>query len=251
MAETLNTYQPQPAESQAHVNEMVKKADNLSNTETQEGRPDWLPEKFNSAEDMAKAYSQLENKMANPDDGQAGEAPEELSEARDAVEGLGLNFDDMTTEFSEQGGLTEDTYQKLADAGIPSNVVDAFIDGQMAVANNVRNDAFGLVGGEENYTGMVEWAAQNLSEQAVGAYNNAIDGSDPNAAKLAIQGLHTQYRMETGTEPSLISGQAASTSSGAFNSVAELTAAMGDPRYGRDPAYRQTVQDRLARSSVF
>ena len=136
MAETLNTFQPQPAESQAHVNEMVKKADNLSNTETQEGRPDWLPEKFNSAEDMAKAYSQLENKMATPDE--TTEAPEELSEARDAVEGLGLNFDDMTTEFSEQGGLTDDTYQKLADAGIPSNVVDAFkpleINGKLKVS---------------------------------------------------------------------------------------------------------------------
>jgi len=251
MAETLNTYQPQPAESQAHIDEMVKKADNLSNTETQESRPDWLPEKFNSVEDMAKAYSELENKMATPNSEQSDEAPEALAEAKDAVEGLGLDFDAMTNEFTEQGGLTEETYQKLQEAGIPSNVVDAFIDGQMAVADNIRNDAYALVGGEDSYTGMIEWAQQNLSEQAVGAYNNAIDGSDPNAAKLAIQGLHAQYRMETGTEPSLITGQAASTSSGAYNSVAELTAAMGDPRYGRDPAYRQQVQDRLARSSVF
>jgi len=249
MAETLNTFQPQPAENQAHIDEMVKKADNLSNPEPQEGRPDWLPEKFNSAEDMAKAYSQLETKMASPED--TSEAPEEIAEAREAVEGLGLDFNAMTEEFSAEGGLTEDTYKKLQDAGIPSNVVDAFIDGQMAVADNIRNDAFSLVGGEDNYTGMVEWAGQNLSEQAIGSFNNAIDGSDPHASKLAIQGLHAQYRMDTGSEPSLITGQAASTSSGAFNSVAELTQAMGDPRYGRDPAYRKTVSDRLARSSVF
>ena len=32
-----------------------------------EERPDWLPEKFKNAEDMAKAYGELESKLGSQD----------------------------------------------------------------------------------------------------------------------------------------------------------------------------------------
>ena len=156
----------------------------------------------------------------------------------------------MTNEFWENNGLSDATYDKLAAAGIPSEVVDAFIDGQMAVADQMRNEAFNMVGGEQQYVEMVEWAQNNLSENEINAYNQAVESGDPNATKLAISGLQAQYRMDNGQEPNLISGEAVSASSGAFQSVAELTAAMADPRYSRDPAYRKQVSDKLARSSV-
>ena len=34
--------------------------------EVQSDRPEWLPEKFKSAEDMAQAYSELEKKLGQP-----------------------------------------------------------------------------------------------------------------------------------------------------------------------------------------
>ena len=34
-------------------------------SELSEDRPEWLPEKFQSAEDMAKAYAELENKQSS------------------------------------------------------------------------------------------------------------------------------------------------------------------------------------------
>jgi len=36
----------------------------------------------------------------------------------------------------------------------------------------------------------------------------------------------------------------------AFRSQAEVVAAMSDPRYDRDPAYRQDLYDKLERSNV-
>lgn len=255
MAEAVNTYQEPEAEDPAHIEAMLKKAEGLSAkqeeelpTETdQESRPEWLPEKFKSAEEMAKAYSELETKLSEGDQ----KPPEDAEEAaREAVENVGLDFDSMTAEFSENDGLTDETYQKLEDAGIPSYLVDQFIDGQKAVANQMRTEVFAQVGGEQEYSNMIEWAATNLEESAINSFNDAIDSGDPNAAKLAISGLHAQYRMDNGSEPSLITGQAANTSSGAFSSVAELTAAMSDPRYGRDPSYRKAVADKLAKSSV-
>lgn len=247
MAEQVNTYEAQAPEDQGYIDKMLDKVNASTDVaeESQEGRPEWLPEKFQSPEDMAKAYSELENKLSTP---QETEAAEET--AREVVEDAGLDFESMSQEFWNNEGLSDETYDKLAAAGIPSEVVDQFIDGQMAVTNQLRQESFNTVGGEQNYNDMVEWAQNNLSDQEIGAYNAAVESGDPNATKLAIQGLNAQYRMDNGQEPNLISGEASSASSGAFQSVAELTAAMADPRYNRDPAYRKSVSDKLSRSSV-
>lgn len=258
MVETLNTYEEPKAEDQEYIDKMVSKVDGQKPTAEeidtpQDSRPEWLPEKFQTAEDLAKAYSELEAKMGNTQEQQkenVEEQPNTEEAAREAVENQGLDFDAMTNEFWENEGLSDATYEKLNAAGIPNEMVDAFIDGQMAVATQMRAEAFNMVGGEKAYTDMVEWAQNNLSEQEVNAYNDAVESGDPNATKLAISGLNAQYRMDNGQEPNLISGEAANASSGAFQSVAELTAAMADPRYNRDSAYRQEVANKLARSSV-
>ena len=36
--------------------------------DNQAARPDWLPEKFNSPEDLAKSYTELEKKLSAPKD---------------------------------------------------------------------------------------------------------------------------------------------------------------------------------------
>ena len=47
----------------------------------------------------------------------------------------------------------------------------------------------------------------------------------------------------------MLTGKAARTLDG-FRSQAEVVAAMNDPRYDNDPAYRQDVYDKLERSNV-
>ena len=108
-----------------------------------------------------------------------------------------------------------------------------------------------MVGGQESYAEMVQWAAENLSESEIDAYNTNVESGDMSLANFAVQGLAARYRSEVGSEPTLVQGDAASSSSGAFQSVAELTSAMRDPRYGKDPAYRSAVAEKLSRSNVF
>ena len=58
MAEQLNTYQGETQEDPNYQKEMVEKAEAAIQppaTEEVQDRPDWLPEKFNTPEDMAKA----------------------------------------------------------------------------------------------------------------------------------------------------------------------------------------------------
>jgi hypothetical protein len=251
MAEALNTYQEETPESQEHIQAMLDK----ERTETEE-RPDWLPEKFKSAEEMAKAYSALESKLGQPK--QQEETTEEVevtgnesaSDVAQLLDDKGLDFDVFQQEYAENGGLSEDAYQALQEAGFPRSMVDSWVAGQDALAAQMTAQMYEVAGGGEQYAQMVQWAADNLPDNEVNAYNATMESGDPNMIRLAVQGLNARYRSEA--EPTLMQGGTGAVSSGGkFESTAELTAAMSDPRYAKDPAYRQSVADKLAKSSLF
>jgi len=253
MAEALNTYQEPAPESQEHINKMLEK---VAGTERDPERPEWLPEKFKSPEDMAKAYSALESKLGQPQrEEEVSEEVQELvsadaSEISEVLGANGIDFDVLQQEYQELGGLSEDAYAALEEAGFPEAVVDQWIAGQQAISQQVQTEMFSLVGGQEQYQELVGWAADALPEAEIDAFNATMATQDPNMIRLAIQGLNARYRSEAA--PSLLQGGTGPVSTGGkFESTAELTAAMSDPRYAKDPAYRQQVSDKLARSSLF
>tara|TARA_R110000803_G_scaffold98982_1_gene167047 strand:+ start:204 stop:956 length:753 start_codon:yes stop_codon:yes gene_type:complete len=248
--ETVNTYE-ETVEDGQHTLDMLEKAEGLDNPEASD-RPEWLPEKFNSVEDMAQAYESLEQKLGSQDEEEYEEELEddELESIVDGLEEEGIDFDSLSQEFAELGGLTEDSYDSLVEAGIPRSMVDQFIDGQMAVATQMQQEAFEQVGGQEAYEDMVSWASDNMQEASIDAFNNAVNSGNIETANLAIQGLHAQYRSVNGSEPSLVMGETKSVTGGVFDSAAQLTQAMRDPRYESDSAYRQQVASKLSRSNI-
>ena len=48
----------------------------------------------------------------------------------------------------------------------------------------------------------------------------------------------------------MIDGDSVNISADAFESVAQITEAMNDPRYATDPAFRKKVEDKIARSTA-
>jgi hypothetical protein len=64
--ETVNTYE-ETVEDGQHTLDMLEKAEGLDNPEASD-RPEWLPEKFNTVEDMASAYESLEQKLGSQDE---------------------------------------------------------------------------------------------------------------------------------------------------------------------------------------
>ena len=52
------------------------------------------------------------------------------------------------------------------------------------------------------------------------------------------------------TQQNLFEGDVNVTNTDTYGSVAQVTEAMNDTRYSKDPAYRKEVEDKLARSSV-
>lgn len=251
MAEAVNTYEEPKPESQEHVDAMLDKVEKSQDAGNE--RPDWLPEKFKSPEDMAKAYSQLESKMGSNEENtdteeySGSETPNQVNELLDD---RGLDFDVFQQEYAELGGLTEDAYEALEKAGFPPEMVDSWIEGQNAVAEKMTTEIKSVVGGEAEYDTLMEWASQNLPEQDIDAYNATMESQNPDMIRLAVQGLNARYRSEG--EPNLVQGGTGqATTGGSFESTAELTAAMNDPRYDKDPAYRQQVANKLRKSRLF
>lgn len=223
-------------------------------------RPSWLPEKFKTPEDLARAYDELQRKLgqqppkteATTEAPKTEDAPQATQEsAKDALAASGLDYDAFSREFAEAGTLSDDSYERLNKAGIPRDVVDAYIEGQRAVAAGVRNEVLATVGGEQTYTDMVQWAAANMSKAEIDAFNSVVDGRDKGQVMLAVQGLKARYEAANGSNPKLINGSTTGNSGAVFRSTAELTAAMRDPRYRTDSAYRADVEQRLSRSNIF
>ena len=228
--------------------------------EEQESRPEWLPEKFKSAEDMAKAYSELEKRMSSPSK-EAETAPEigdllqeeaeSVKETKSTEEPKSRDFSKYSEEWADKGELSENSFKELSEMGIPKEVVNRYIEGVEAVQTRQVAEVYNSVGGEENYKAMVDWAANNLSKEEIDAYDSIVSDKDTTSARLAAKGIWAQYVSQNGKAPKLIGGsQSMSGSTSAFRSTAEVVTAMSDSRYATDPAYRRDVEKRLEISDV-
>lgn len=255
--ENLSTYEEQ-GENPEHTQAMIEKGEQLeaNNNPDIPERPDWLPEKFKSAEQMAEAYAQLEQKMGSGNQEQAEETSEtpppraNATEVVEALDNVGIDFDSLQQEYNEQGGLSETAYNALEEKGFSKDLVDTWIKGQEASNAEYQSAVYNTVGGEESYREMITWAADNMSPQEIAAYDRAVDSGDLDMVKLAVSGLQQKYQAVEGSDPSLIGGQSANSTGGTYDSWAQVTTDMRDPRYESDPAYRQQVTSKLGRSQL-
>lgn len=219
-------------------------------------RPSWLPEKFKSPEDMAKAYSELEKKQSSTEKPAPAKTPDPKApaqtDAQKAVADAGLDFDALTKEYAEKGELSKDTLAKLEAKGIPQATVSAYVEGQKAVAEQRNARLMDTVGGKEGFEAINQWATANLSAEELQAANAALAGSEQQA-KLVLEGIKSRYQAAVGTDGSRVTGSTVPQVSGvkAYASNAEIVSAMNDPRYGKDPAYRASVEQRLAATNLF
>lgn len=219
-------------------------------------RPAWLPEKFQSPEDLAKAYSELEKKIGQPKQEEPPKATEEKpaegqkTEAEKTVEKAGLDYSALQDEFHKTGALSAETFTKLEAAGIPKGMVEDYIKGQVAIANQLTSEVHTAAGGKESYEGMLKWAATGLSAGEQEAFNKAMDYGTIDEIRLAVSGLAAKFSAANGSEPKLLGGTNTVAVGDVFRSNAELIQAMSDPRYAKDEAYREDIKQKLARSNI-
>jgi hypothetical protein len=229
------------ATSENDANVEVRSNDN-TNKSTDEVRPEWLPEKFGNAEELAKAYSELEKKFSTGKE-QQPEVKEETNQTNNSLE-------PYYKEFADAGTLSEKSYTDLEKMGLDKNLVDGYIAGQKAIAEAEVKQVQSIVGGEENYKQLLDWSTKNLNEAEATAFNELLDTGSIEQIKLAVSAIANRAGISGQEKPTMFEGDTTASTADAFESIAQVTQAMNDPRYDKDPAYRKQVEMKIARSSV-
>jgi len=225
-----------------------------------EDRPEWLPEKFQTAEDMAKAYGALESKLGAgaDDDNEESTNEEETNETTDDTEenpsditATQTLIEDASKEFHKnEGALKDETYEALAKAGLSREIVDSYARGQAALQENEGAQIKSAANGD--YDAMVEWADKTLSDEEHNTFTETVNNGPVDQAKLVVSGMYARYKAETGgSQPKLVTGNTTGTSTMPYQSMQEVSRAMQDPRYkSGDKAYHAEVDRRLAVSNI-
>jgi len=223
-----------------------------------------LAGKYKSAEDLEQAYLSLQKKLGQEetDYEESDEGYEEEEESDEEVfdDAPAVNLINEASEeyYANDGQLSEETISRFSEMS-SQDLVNAYLEIQAnnpqaqqsvemseAQVNSVQNAA----GGEANYNQVIEWAASNLPDAQINAFDSVVDSGNPAAIGIAFQGLQRQYEESNGYEGRMLQGKPSSSSGAIYRSQAELVAAMGDPRYDNDPAYRADVIQKLEQSDL-
>lgn len=215
-----------------------------------------LAGKYKNAEELENAYLELQKKLGEgsdePEEGEMEEQEEvEIDPATDMLTAA-------SAEFAETGEITQETFDQLAEMD-SADLLAAYMslqEGNPAPAQAADltdadvNELKASVGGEEAYDQITNWAAEALSDAELDAFNATIENGSLAQIQMIMAGLQARYQAVNGYEGRQLQGKPPSSSGDAFRSQAEVVEAISDPRYDRDPAYRNDVLMRLERSDI-
>ena len=275
MSETL-TVDPTPeaevADSVEGISLSPEEQDSLQvGEQIQEQTEQLYAGKYKSAEELEKAYGELQKKLGDQgsnDSGETGEpedsaqveseeTPEETEETAQSSPAVEL-ITSASEEFDNKGTLTAETLDKFSSMS-SQDLVKAYMELQASapadstpqvadISDSQINEVKNFAGGEDSYNQMVGWASDNLDPQSIEAFDSIVNTGSVDAIKLAVSGLRSQYEAANGYEGTMVTGKAPTNTKDVYRSQAELVAAMSDRRYDNDPAYRQDVIAKLERS---
>jgi hypothetical protein len=210
-----------------------------------------LAGKYENAEQLEKAYIELEKKLGSQDKSEdiSEDKPDEKTNILDQLWNEAESGQKFKKETLEE--LTKMKAGELAQMHLKyRQEVTKNGVGPKELSEQDITELKGVVGGPDNYNNMMQWANQNLREGEIKMYDKVMELGNPLAAYFAVQALAYRYQDSSGKDGQMITGKAPSPSGDVFKSQAQVVQAMGDPRYDSDPAYRQEVQQKLERSNI-
>ena len=226
-----------------------------------------LAGKYKSAEELESAYLSLQKKLGQQEDEEVDyessdegyeEDEETDEEVSDYAPAVSLINDASEEYYANDGQLSEETIESFSEMS-STDLVNAYLEIQaknpqapqgVEMSEGQVNSVQNAAGGEANYNRVIEWAANNLPNNQIDAFDSVVDSGNPAAIGIAFQGLQRQYDEANGYEGRMLQGKPASSRGNVYRSQAELVAAMGDPRYDTDPAYRADVVEKLNNSDL-
>ena len=233
--------------------------------EISEQQDQLLAGKYKSAEELEKAYKELESKLGQQDSKSTEEVESELEpESEPEPTQLSDNASLITSAsdeyYSNDGKLSPETVEKFKSMS-SEDLVNAYLEVTKSpewsakpptqvddVTDSQINEIKNFAGGDQAYSDLVQWAGKNLDSKSIKAFDDIIASGSVDAIKLAVTGLKSQYQNAVGFEGKMVQGKPPQNNTDVFRSQAELVRAMNDRRYDNDPAYRQDVIQKLERS---
>ena len=222
-----------------------------------------LAGKYKNAEDLEKAYVELQKKLGDKEEPEATKDEEEVTDEKDEPKEKSEAYsliESASDEYFKNGeSLSPETLEKFK--GMSSqDLVNGYmqmvkdnpqinnteVDVNTTEINKIQNS----VGGEAQYNNLVTWAGNNLPENEIKAFDDLVGTGNAAAIQLGVDAIKSRYEAVNGYEGRRLTGKAADNSGDVFKSQAQLVEAMSDPRYDRDPAYRQDVVAKLERSDI-
>lgn len=232
--------------------------------------------KFKSQDELLRAYKELETKLGKgiqTEEEEASEKPGEATEDDPDAEGgedqeseplseeesksvdetVAL-FNQYQEQWAQTGDLSDEAIEKLASIE-PKVLVQSYIKymakqrATMVQASEIAKIK-GIAGGDQAYADMVGWAAKNLPAEDVEAFNEVTKSGHVASIRFAVEALKAKYEEAEGKEPRMLRGRTSRVSQvKPYRSNAELARDIEDPRYSKDPAFRNDVMARLAVSA--
>ena len=260
MAETLSYQEPQNVTTMdnltAEEQDSLQVGEQISQQEEQV-----YAGKYKSAQELEKAYMELQSKLGEQEKGETEVAEKEPEDKPQLSEGATL-ITSATDEYYANGNkLTPETLQKFSSMS-SQDLIKAYMEVQqlpeyqqaqqtpVEISESQVNQIKNAAGGEQQYANIINWAKSNLEAEQINAFDDVVNTGSVQAINLAVAGLKAQYDNANGVEGRMVTGKAPTNSGDVFRSQQELVAAMNDPRYDRDPAYRQDVIQKLDRSDL-
>ena len=265
MAETLS-YQPETTTETIESNLTPEEQDSLAVGEKLQAEQEGLlAGKYKSAEELEKAYVELQKKLGESkeeEDTEQASAEPEPEDKPQLSEGATLITDASKEYFDNGNKLSPETLAKFSSLS-SQDLIKAYMevsqnpefqqqqaappaDITASQINQIKNAA----GGEKAYANIVNWAKTNLPQDQINAFDEVVNTGSVQAIQLAVSGLKAEYDNANGVEGRMVTGKTAPNNGDVFRSQAELVRAMSDARYDNDPAYRQDVIEKLDRSDL-
>ncbi len=227
-----------------------------------------LAGKYKNAQELENAYIELERKLGEksaPDSQEeSSDEPqeEEKSDTEDKpndVNDFAFLDDFYSQASSEKGEVSKEMIEKISQMS-PTDMAKNFLQWRADAESkympipelskqNVA-DLKGIVGGEKNYSNMLQWAKSNLDSKEIDMFDAVMGRGDVASAFFAINSLAQRYQEQSGYDGKMLTGEAPKGSGDTYRSQAEMVAAMSDPKYDKDPAYRRDVMEKVARSDM-
>ena len=225
-----------------------------------------LAGKFKDAEDLEKAYIELQSKLGKPKEEEAEpekqpEVKEEKEETKakkpEKAEDINTEFLDTLWKEASDQKYSKETLDKLGSLD-SRDVAQMYLKyraenekpAEPQMTEDQAKELQTMVGGAKEYNSMIKWAGTSLSQKEIEMFDAVMDKGDPLSAFFAVTALQYRYNDSKITDGKMITGKAPTEKGDTFRSQAEVVRAMSDPKYDKDPAYRQDVYDKLERSNI-